>query len=58
MQLNIESVKFKTDTMLVSQTDIKGKIIYANVDFCKTAGYSFEELIGKPHNIFRHEDMP
>jgi PAS domain S-box-containing protein len=58
MQLNIESVKFKTDTMLVSQTDIKGKIIYANVDFCKTAGYSFEELIGKPHNIIRHEDMP
>jgi len=58
MQLGIQAVKFKTDTMLVSQTDTKGNIIYANVDFCKTAGYTFDELVGQPHNIVRHEEMP
>lgn len=43
---------------LVSQTDGKGNILFANDDFCKIAGYKLEELIGKPHNIVRHEDMP
>jgi len=48
----------KEDDFLVSQTDEKGKILFANDDFCKVAGYSLEELIGKPHNIVRHPDMP
>lgn len=43
---------------LVSQTDSKGKILFANEDFCKIAGYTLEELIGQPHNIVRHSDMP
>ena len=43
---------------LVSQTDSKGIILFANEDFCKIAGYKLEELIGKPHNIVRHPDMP
>ena len=43
---------------LVSETDEKGVITFANDDFCKTAEYSLEELIGKPHNIVRHQDMP
>jgi len=43
---------------LVSQTDGKGKILFANDDFCKIAGYALEELIGQPHNIVRHRDMP
>jgi PAS domain S-box-containing protein len=43
---------------LVSQTDGKGKILFANEDFCKIAGYTLEELIGQPHNIVRHRDMP
>ncbi len=43
---------------LVSKTDLKGKIIYVNDLFCKIAGYTREELIGKPHNIVRHPDMP
>ena len=54
----MKGVKFKENTMLVSQTDVTGKIIYANVDFCKTSGYSFGELVGQSHNIIRHEDMP
>jgi PAS domain S-box-containing protein len=43
---------------LVSETDEKGIIIFANDDFCTSAGYHVDELIGKPHNIVRHNDMP
>ena len=43
---------------LVSETDEKGTIIFANDDFCKIAEYSVNELIGKPHSIVRHKDMP
>ena len=45
-------------TFLVSETDEKGNIIFANDDFCKVAGYHIDELIGQPHNIIRHKDMP
>ena len=45
-------------TMIVSETDEKGIILYANADFCKIAGYSKDELIGQAHNYVRHEDMP
>ena len=48
----------QSDDFLVSQTDEKGTILFANDDFCKVAGYSIEEMVGKPHNIVRHEDMP
>ena len=44
--------------MIVSETDEKGNILYANEDFCKISGFSKEELIGRPHNIVRHPDMP
>ena len=43
---------------IVSETDEKGDIIFANDDFCKIAEYTVDELIGKPHNIVRHKDMP
>ena len=43
---------------LVSETDEKGIIVFANDAFCKIAGYGIDELIGKPHNIVRHPDMP
>ncbi|MCT7635561.1 PAS domain-containing protein, partial [Aliarcobacter butzleri] len=36
----------------------KGHIIFANDDFCKIAEFSVDELIGKPHNVVRHPDMP
>ncbi len=51
-------VKLDKKTMIVSETDAKGIIIYANHDFCKIAGYTKDELIGKPHNYVRHPDMP
>lgn len=43
---------------LVSETDSKGIIITVNEEFCQVAGYTQEELIGKPHNLVRHSDMP
>jgi len=46
------------DMMIVSETDAKGYILFANADFCKISGYSLQELMGKPHNQVRHKDMP
>jgi len=49
---------FKDDEIIVSKTDTKGKITYGNEIFIKMSGYSEKELLGKPHNILRHPDMP
>jgi PAS domain S-box-containing protein len=43
---------------IVSKTDTKGKITYGNQTFIRMSGYSEEELLGAPHNILRHPDMP
>ena len=43
---------------IVSKTDTKGKIIYGNKIFIKISGYSETELLGQPHSILRHPDMP
>ena len=43
---------------IVSKTDTKGRITYANDKFCSISGYTKEELLGKSHNIVRHPDMP
>jgi len=48
----------KPDDILVSRTDLKGHIVYANKAFCDIAGFTAEELKGKAHNIVRHPDMP
>lgn len=44
--------------VIVSQTDAKGVITYANKLFCEVSGYKADELFGQPHNIIRHPDMP
>ncbi len=41
-----------------SRTDTRGRITYVNQDFVKVSGYTEEELIGQPHNLVRHPDMP
>ncbi len=46
------------DELIISRTDLSGKITYANETFCEISGYTQEELIGQPHNIVRHPDMP
>ncbi len=45
-------------TSIVSKTDLRGMITYANEAFVKISGYSRDELIGQPHNLLRHPDMP
>jgi aerotaxis receptor len=51
-------VTFPANEYLVSRTDLKGIITYANDAFVKISGYSRDELIGKSHNLVRHPDMP
>lgn len=53
-----EEVHFEQSQELVSTTDLRGVITYANKEFCTIAGYTEDELIGKNHNIVRHPDMP
>lgn len=48
----------KTGDFIVSKTDTKGRITYGNQTFIEMSGYSEEELLGAPHNILRHPDMP
>ncbi len=55
--LDIE-IELDPKRYIVSETDAKGKITYCNDYFMEVSGYSEEELIGKPHNIVRHPDMP
>ena len=50
--------RFKDNEILVSKTDLKGKITYGNQIFIELTGYSENELLGAPHNIIRHPDMP
>jgi len=54
----IDEEYFFDDTAIISQTDLKGVITYANRAFSEVSGYSVSELVGKPHNILRHPDMP
>lgn len=49
---------FNAELRLVSTTDLKGVITYANPDFCKVSGYNLEELVGQNHSTVRHPDMP
>jgi len=50
--------KLKSVDIIVSKSDEKGDITYANPIFMKLSGYSHGELLGKPHSILRHPDMP
>lgn len=48
----------RPDTAIISHTDALGNIVYVNDEFVEYAGFARSELIGKPHNIIRHPDMP
>jgi len=54
---NNETV-LKDGEFIVSKTDLKSRITYGNEYFISISGWSEEELLGKPHNILRHPDMP
>jgi PAS domain S-box-containing protein len=51
-------VFFDEHELIVSKTDLKGRITYANQTFCKISSYPESEVVGKPHSIVRHPDMP
>ncbi len=53
-----QEVVIQEDDFIVSKTDTKGRITYCNRIFIEIAGYPENELIGQPHNIIRHPDMP
>jgi len=46
------------ETLIVSKTDLKGRLTYFNDQFVAASGFTEQELIGQPHNIIRHPDMP
>lgn len=49
---------FPDDQLLVSTTDAKGHIVHCNTAFADVSGFAYGELIGQPHNMIRHPDMP
>lgn len=51
-------INFGEEDIIVSKTDAKGIITYANRVFLKVSGYQEEDVVGKPHNLIRHPDMP
>ncbi|MGP1527938.1 MAG: PAS domain-containing protein [Campylobacter sp.] len=53
-----EMIVMDSKRYIVSKTDSKGFITYANDYFCEISGYEQRELLGQPHNIVRHPDMP
>ncbi|GHB43201.1 chemotaxis protein [Pseudovibrio japonicus] len=57
-QLSGAEKTFSEADIIVSKTDLKGRITYCNEIFCEIAGYSYQELIGQPHSVIRHPDMP
>ena len=60
MNLPVVDVEYQIHdhTMIVSKTDIKGKITYINDQFIEVSGFSEAELLNQPHNVVRHPDMP
>ncbi len=58
MKLSMEYKNAIDESSIVSKTDIHGIITHANEAFCKISGYERFELLGEPHNIIRHPDMP
>ena len=56
--VNSEEFLMLDDELLASKTDLKGIITYCNDAFVEASGFSREELIGEPHNLVRHPDMP
>jgi PAS domain S-box-containing protein len=53
-----EEITLDPKRYIVSETDEKGKITFVNDYFLEVSGYTEDELVGKPHNIIRHPDMP
>jgi len=53
-----KEILFSKKKFIVSKTDTQGNILFINKNFCEISGYTEHELIGAPHNVSRHPDMP
>jgi PAS domain S-box-containing protein len=53
-----EERTFSADELIVSKTDSRGVITYANDVFLRVSGYAMADVVGRPHNLIRHPDMP
>lgn len=51
-------VRLAYDELIISKTDLSGRITYANKVFMRISDFSEEDLLGQPHNMIRHPDMP
>ncbi|MDX5333804.1 MAG: methyl-accepting chemotaxis protein, partial [Gammaproteobacteria bacterium] len=51
-------VDYPADETLISSTDLKGRVTFANEGFCRVAKFGLDELVGQSHNVVRHPDMP
>ncbi|NOT69692.1 MAG: PAS domain S-box protein [Methylophilaceae bacterium] len=58
MPVTNTEVTFDDTEFMLTKTDLKGVITYANTSFIKISGFSESELIGQNHNMVRHPDMP
>ncbi|WP_287811026.1 PAS domain-containing methyl-accepting chemotaxis protein, partial [Pseudomonas sp.] len=60
MNLPVTSTErtFSSEQRLISTTDLNSHITYCNDAFVSISGFTYEELVGKPHNLVRHPDMP
>jgi aerotaxis receptor len=58
MPVTNKEINFPESSSLVSSTDVKGRITFVNDVFCDVAGYERKALMGAPHNIIRHPDVP
>ena len=53
-----EEIRFEEHEIIVSKTDLKGRIEYVNDVFCRVSEMPTAEVVGQPHSIIRHPDMP
>ncbi|MAN79015.1 MAG: chemotaxis protein [Rhodospirillaceae bacterium] len=58
VSLTGKEISFGEDEIIVSKTDLKGRITYANDVFLRVSGYRESEVLGQPHSLIRHPDMP
>jgi len=58
LPVSTQEYAFPKGETLVSTTDLKGRILYCNPMFIEVSGYEREDLLGQPHNMIRHPDMP
>lgn len=58
MQFRGTEVFFDKNDLIVSKTDLKGRLTYINHTFMDIAGYEEVELLGQPHNVIRNPSMP